>query len=118
MVCVPQHTTPLTHANFFPFVCCGVVRCGHSREPLLNHAGCVISAVYRIFAIATIPDNAGATHTCHVPEGTTYTPLFIQQMEGACEEGGRGGGGQMRDRVGEGYKLILQQKTRGTGIEN
>jgi len=38
-------------------------------------------------------------------------PLFIQQMEGACEEGGRGGGGQMRDRVGEGYKLILQQKS-------
>jgi hypothetical protein len=32
-------------------------------------------------------------------------------MEGACEEGGRGGGGQMRDRVGEGYKLILQQKS-------
>ena len=38
-------------------------------------------------------------------------PLFIQQMEGACEEGGRGGGGQMRDRVGEGYNLILQQKS-------
>jgi len=137
---------------------------------------CLPYLCYCYYSLSTV-DNAGATHTCHVPEGTTYIlgrtasgrdavqsavpdipcymehevrcnantftivldvkglsalvdalavlplinwpcwPLFIQQMEGACEEGGRGGGGQMRDRVGEGNKLILQQKTRGTGIK-
>jgi len=71
---------------------------------------CLPYLCYCYYSLSTV-DNAGATHTCHVPEGTTYTPLFIQQMEGACEEGGRGGGGQMMDRVGEGYKLILQQKS-------
>jgi hypothetical protein len=42
-------------------------------------------------------------------------PLFIQQIKSACKRGGRGHG---MSRVREGYKLILQQQTWGTGIEN
>jgi len=49
-------------------------------NPSLNHAGCVIITVYRICAIDTVPflqltiscKSAGATHTWHVTEGTTY----------------------------------------------
>jgi len=138
--------------------------CHHCCLPYLCYCYCSLSTI----------DDAGATHTCHVPEGTIYIlgrtasgrdavqsavpdmpfymehevrcntntftivldlkgpsalvdelavlplcnwpcwPVFnsLQQMEGACEKEGRGGGGdEMRGRVGEGYKLILQQKS-------